>query len=163
MLNNKQFRQAILIPALESIGLYTPSAEELLVATMAHESQGGTYVIQSAANGEIFTKGGKGIYQIETPTYYEVCLKLKQNTPLKDKVLTSCRFADIPPFEELIWNLRFATIIARINYARFAEPLPPANDLTKIWGYYKKYWNSFKGSATEDAFKTNYLRFTHGH
>jgi hypothetical protein len=45
-----------------------------------------------------------------------------------------------PEAEQMIWDLRLATIMARVHYSRFSEPIPEAGDFDGLVEYYHKYW-----------------------
>ena len=65
MIDNKQLRECIIKPTLDSLQMYSQAAEELLVFTCACESLGGTYLKQ--------VKGpALGIYQMEPATYQDI-------------------------------------------------------------------------------------------
>jgi Holliday junction resolvase RusA-like endonuclease len=149
-----QLRQYVIIPALSSIALDGDSAETLLMATCAQESKGGTYLHQ-LGNGPAL-----GIYQMEPATYQNVISYIQPKQTLRQNILSSCNF-DVfpPPIQELITNLKYATIIARVHYSQFEEALPTANDMEGMWNYYKKYWNTSAGSATQNEFYANWKAF----
>lgn len=148
-----QLRRYVIVPALASIGLDGDSAEVLLMATCAQESKGGTYLHQ--INGPAL-----GIYQMEPETYQDLISYIQPKQALRQKLLSSCNFDVFPPHQnEIVTNLKYATIIARLYYLRFPEPLPAANDMDGIWKYYKKYWNTEKGKATQNEFYANYKAF----
>lgn len=156
MISNSQFRECIVRPSLRAINLYSENAEELLVATMAHESLGGTYLAQQGAQG-IVTKGGLGVYQMEKAThdYVVSTLSISRVADVKG----ACNFFVYPDAEQMVCNLDYATIMARLNYLRFKDALPDAKDMDGIWNYYKIHWNSSLGSATKDSFVLHYKQF----
>ena len=53
-------------------------------------------------------------------------------------------------------DLALATIMCRLYYSRIKEPLPRAGDLPAMAAYYKRYYNTPKGKATEQQFIDNY-------
>lgn len=153
MLNNLQFRNCIVRPALEEIKHYSPDAEELLVATMAHESKGGIFVAQ---------QGGPalGIYQMEPFTYDSLWNSyIIQFPELLARILGACRYTARPTADHLMWNMRLSTIMTRVFYLQVKEALPNKNDIEGIWHIYKTYYNTSKGSATKEDFIANYNRF----
>ena len=153
MFQCQQFRTTILQPALNLIGLYSPDAEELLVATMAQETLGGTYLTQ--VNGPAL-----GIYQMEKENYDKLWqVNISQDPALARLILNGCQYIQRPPAEHMVWNLYLATMMARVYYHKINKPLPKANSLQDIWLYYKEWWNSSKGAATQDEFYANYHRF----
>lgn len=155
MLNYKQFKYLILIPALESVGLNSPNAVQLLLATMANESAFGQYFRQVTNSGY---GPARGVFEMEENTYNDV-VKNFLSKELKAKIMVACNCAVFPDVSETIWDLRFSCIMARVFYLRVKEPLPDANDIEGIWRYYKLYWNSNLGSATHGQFMDNYNKF----
>lgn len=150
MISNRQFRKYIIKPTLVDPLVWTAEAEEILVATMAHESLGGTYLVQETAEGNRVVGGAVGIYQIQKATYGDV-IKFIKNNPKYNAFTNST-------YESMIYDLEYATYIARLNYMRFPGALPPANDIDGIWEYYKRFWNP-GGKATRETFVSNYHRF----
>lgn len=156
MLNNLQFREKVLRPALENIQLYSKDIEELLVATMAHESKGGTYVAQVGGDA----RSALGIYQMEPFTYDSLWGHyLSSDAQLAARILNSMRYLQKPPSDHLVYNLRLATIMARVFYLQLKDKIPDRDDLEGIWHLYKTYYNSSKGSATKDEFMADYFHF----
>lgn len=145
MFNIAQFRESIVQSTLKDLLLYSTDAEELLIFTAANESLGGTYIRQ--VNGPAL-----GIYQMEVETYNDIWQNYLKNKPSLCLIIFSNFDAGFQPSpDRLIYDLRFATAMARIHYARVKEPLPPSNDVDAIYDYYKKYYNTTKGKA--DGFK----------
>lgn len=153
MLNIKQFRESIIHPALTNLLLYSKEAEELLVFTCANESNGGEYLYQ--LNGQAL-----GIYQMEPRTYNDIWQNYLRNHPsLTMRLLSNFNAGYMPEEDRLIYDLRFATAMARIFYARIPEPLPSANDIDAIWNYYKRYYNTYDGAAEKDQAIDKYKKF----
>lgn len=153
MINCHQFKDSVLHPSLNALGLYSPEAEQLLIATGAHESKGGTYLVQIGGPA-------MGFYQMEDATYHDIFDNyLKYNGHLRDHVQAACGFSVIPPSTELIWNLKYATIMARLDYLRHPDELPKVGDLDGVWNIYKKIYNSSKGDAQKDEFLRDYHNY----
>lgn len=154
MLNNSQVRELIIQPALDKIAAYSEEAEELLVATLAHESLGGTYLSQ--------IKGpALGIYQMEAATYDQLWQGFITTRPvLMRNLLTGCGYVVRPDASVMVHNLWYATMMARIYYLRVPDKLPAADDLQAIYQYYKSYWNTALGKADEGSFMKHYQQFT---
>ena len=153
MLNITQFRELIVKSSLLDLHMYSVDAEELMVFTCAVESLGGTYLKQVSGPA-------LGIYQMEPVTYNDIWQNyiLFQND-LKLKLLHSFDASRMPSEERLIYDLRFATAMARIHYARVKEPLPKAHDIDGMWQYYKKYYNTALGKADYQAAVSAYQKF----
>ncbi len=148
MLDCSQFRSLIVEPVLSKLRVYSKSAEELLVFTCAAESLGGTLLQQ--------VKGpALGIFQMEPNTYTDIWVNYIRNRN-QMATLMALHFgcAKIPEVERLIYDLHFATAMARIHYLRMPGKLPEPKDVDGIWDYYKKYYNTEKGKAKkEDSIK----------
>lgn len=145
MINVQQLRELIIKPALQDLQMYSEDAEELLVFTCAVESMGGTFLKQ--INGPAL-----GIYQMEPNTFFDIWqhyIILKND--LFMKLITQFACASFPTEDRLVWDLRFATAMARIHYARISEPLPSKSDtMYALYHYYKKYYNTSQGAAEPD-------------
>jgi hypothetical protein len=153
MLNSNQFRNLILKPALSDMQMYSVDAAELLIFTCANESDGGTYLHQ--LNGPAL-----GIYQMEPNTYNDLWQNYIYFKPdLKLKLLHNFNAPVMPPEDRLIYDLRYATVMARLFYARVNEPLPNFADIDGIWRYYKKHYNTAAGKADYQVALNAYYRF----
>lgn len=156
MLNIKQFRELIIKSTLNDLLLYSENAEELMVFTCAAESLGGTYLQQV---------GGPalGIYQMQPETFNDIWQNyLQKNNRLLMMLLSNFHITFTPSEDRLIYDLRLATAMTRIFYARIREPLPSAEDTNAIWDYYKKYYNTENGAAEKDASISKYRDFILG-
>jgi hypothetical protein len=153
MLNINQFRELIVKSSLNDLLLYSEDAEELMLFTCAVESLGGTYIKQ--------VKGpALGIYQMEPGTYNDIWENyIKARGTLTMRLFSNFHLAGMPSEERLIYDLRFATAMTRIHYARIKEPLPAHTDIDAIWEYYKKYYNTSKGAAKKDESIKKYHDF----
>ncbi len=153
MININQFRELIIKPTLHDLMLYSKEAEELLVFTCANESCGGTYLHQ--------IKGpALGIYQMEPLTYHDLWNNyINNNGKLMLILFSNFMVNHIPSEERMIYDLRFATVIARLFYARINDPLPFSGDIEGIWEYYKKYYNTFLGDAHKELAMKKYYEF----
>ena len=58
--------------------------------------------------------------------------------------------------DEILYNLRYATAMARIHYLRVKESLPNTNDVAGLAKYWKLYYNTPLGRGTEEEFIKNY-------
>ena len=157
MLDINQFKDLIITPALEDLKLLSIEAIELLIFTCAVESKGGTFVKQ--------VKGSAlGIYQMEPRTYNDIWVNyLTHKLPLRLQMIHNFDCNNIPSEDRMIYDLRYATAMARIHYARVQEPLPNAKDLKAIWNYYKLHYNTLEGKnnyhdsvVLYQKFKANY-------
>lgn len=148
MLDCSQFRSLIVEPVLSKLRVYSKNAEELLVFTCAAESLGGTLLQQ--------IKGpALGIYQMEPNTYTDIWVNyIRARNQLATLMALHFGCNKIPDIERMIYDLHYATAMARIHYLRMPGNLPDAKDVDGMWDYYKKYYNTEKGKAKkEDSIK----------
>jgi len=141
MFNIEQFRKYIIVPSLSKLQLYSNDAEELLVFTCAVESRGGTYLKQ--------IKGpALGIYQMEDATYNDIWQRyIRFQNSLSMMLGLNFNASRMPEQDRMIYDLEFATAMARIHYLRVKEPLPKYDDVEAIWAYYKQYYNTVLGKS----------------
>lgn len=154
MLNIQQYKEEILLPVLDLLESNTPSALQLMLGTMAQESRCGTYISQ--------LKDGpaRGIYQMEEATYQDILDNfIKYRLSLSHKILFFLGYNEWPEAKRLNSDLLLSTIFARLHYKRVPEELPVPNDVRAMAKYYKKYYNTPKGKATEEEFIKNYEKY----
>lgn len=161
MFKSEQLRTCIIQPSLTAMGEYSPDIEEMLVAICAQESCGGTYLKQMHGTA-------LGIYQMEPGTHDSIWRHNLTNwegiqplcNPIGLKILKACKYLAMPSADTMIYNLWYATLMARAFWLDVHEPIPHKDDLASIWLQYKKYWNTPAGEATKEEFFNNYHRFT---
>jgi len=154
-----QFRDLVVAPTLDAIGLNSPAAVNLLLMTCAQESHFGQYLHQLGKGPAV------GVYQMEPVTYRNHWENFLNRRPLGSKVrmLAGYRYASREiPAEEMIGNLFFATAMCRIHYYRRPEALPAADDIAGLARYYKQWYNTPAGAANVDEVIDNYHRFVEG-
>ena len=140
-------------PVLQDMGLYSPTAEKLLLMTACHESMGFRYKVQMGGGP------ARSYYQIEP----ETALKDLYDTYFPhrpDRAALLERFTpdDTPPAEALM-NDRYATAAARLIYARRPEALPEFNDDEGLAHYWKEFWNTALGAGTIEKFLADWARY----
>lgn len=146
-INAEQLLRQIIRPILSTITMWSESAENLLMGTAAQESQLGFYVKQ--------IKGpALGIFQMEPYTYADILATVVMRAQKHSIFLQSYTFPDDP--RALIYDLRLATIMCRLQYWRFSEELPASTDVIGLASYWKQYYNSRKGKGTVEEFIENY-------
>lgn len=146
----------IVFPTLQKMGpkYNTAAARQLVIATAAQESHCGAYFKQ-------ITGPALGIYQMEPPTVGDLFDNFLKPRKLEPLVMQFASPAGIesPELISLLGELFYATALARMNYWRRAGAHPAFDDFPAMWAYYKKYWNSYLGAATEKEFKANWNKF----
>lgn len=153
MFDCSQFRAHIIVPVLSKLQAYSSAAEEILVFTCAAESLGGHYLTQ--------VKGpALGIYQMEPATYTDIWINfIRGRNQLSTLLSMHLNCTRIPDVDRLIYDLHFATAMARIHYLRCKENLPDATDIDGLWEYYKKHYNTVKGKAKKEETIAKYQAF----
>lgn len=128
---------------LQPQGLWSANAEELILATCAIESQFG--VFRKQVNGPAL-----GIYQMEPLDHDDIWTNFVAYQPMLMGWLIS--LSPTHQSTDLIGNDKYATAMCRVHYLRNSEPLPDSTSLSAIWTYYKTYYNTAGGAATENTF-----------
>ena len=139
----------VIKPALSVVGLWSKSAEILLTGTFLVESNG-IYLKQITAP----TTGGQGFFQIEPATHRDVkkWLNAYINKQLLDYILAACYISILPTDDDvLVYNLRYATLIARLVYHRSPKPLPAEHDARAMAEYHKTVYNTLLGKAAVET------------
>jgi len=151
----KQLRDLIIIPTLKFLELYSESAVNLLLGTIAQESEMGEYIRQLGFDCR--SGGAFGICQCEMKTHEDVLAWLKSNkSSIYNKVLLLMTQTPwLTNSQQLEGNLFYAVAIARCLYLSIAEPLPAADDINAMAVYWKKYYNR-GGKGTIEQFEENY-------
>lgn len=136
-----QLKRYVVAPALEAIGLGGEAAVNLLTGTALVESQA-MYLRQV---------GGPalGMWQME-PATHDDCwrnfLDYEARRPLAVRI-AGMAASDMPRVEQLVCNLRYACVMARVKYYRVAQALPEASDAAAMSAYHKRWYNTFAGAA----------------
>ena len=153
MLNHEQLRELIVKPVLSLIRLYSDDAVELLMFTCAAESKGGTYLKQ--------IKGpALGIYQMEPATHNDIWqVFLRNRTDLIYIMSSNLNAYRMPDENRMIYDLYYATAMARLHYLRVSKSLPDRNDLDALFDYYKEFYNTKLGKAKKDKCIAAYKDF----
>jgi hypothetical protein len=155
LIDKTQFALDIITPALETISDFVPvtdAAIRLLMGTAAQESGFGTYVRQLGGGPAL------GIYQMEPATHDDIWLNFITNRRELAYQISIELDYDMHA-DRLVYDLRYATIMARLHYYRVPQALPDADDTDGLANYWKSFYNSHLGAGTVDEFHHNYLRY----
>lgn len=140
-----QLLRYVIRPALAELGERYASLDAafLLLATAAQESDLGRYLYQLGGGP------ARGIYQMEPATLHDLYTNyLAYRGP----------YMGLEDAERVVYDLRYATQIARLHYYRFPEPLPERFDVQGTWQFYKRRWNTPLGAAREEQFLAAWRR-----
>lgn len=140
--------RALIQRTLKPLNLYSLSAEELLMATCAQESLLGAYRHQQ--NGPAI-----GIFQMEPGDFNDIWQNFLAGKHLADQITALASTCPPRPIE-MQNNDPFAIAMCRVHYLRAPAALPASDDLAGLWQYYKKFYNSVLGAATQDEFNRHY-------
>lgn len=121
------------------------AAEQLLLGTYAHESEGGRWLYQQGGGPAL------GIYQMEPATHDDLLHRWIEPSRRRLAVLYA---AVGTPYrgERLLYDLRYATVFARLHYLRVPAPLPAADDWPALAAYWKAHYNTSKGRGQPAQF-----------
>jgi hypothetical protein len=142
MLDVRQFENLIVEPTLKELGLYSRAALKLVMGTAITESSF-KYLKQ---------KGGPalGIYQMEPFTHDDIWKNfLVRKKELSDNIILASAECSS---DELVYNLKYATAMCRIQYYRVPDPLPDYNDIQGLAQYWKDFYNTRLGKGKVEDF-----------
>jgi len=128
----------VIRPTLKYLGDYSLSAEALLMATVAVESDMGFHLKHKQGKG-------LGVYRISPRSHQQVWDRyLAKDPDLASKVrgLASQHEFLMNPHLELTSNLRYATAIAWMIYRRSGRPLPDAADVKALGKFWRRHFHS---------------------
>ncbi|HAS6480579.1 TPA: hypothetical protein GRR64_23770 [Vibrio parahaemolyticus] len=151
----KQLTTLVVRPTLKQLGLYSRSAEQLIVGTIYQESRA-KYLKQ------LGTGPALGVIQMEPATYQDIWnnyLAYKRNLANQITELASMASLDEdmrPDVSQLVTNLSFAVAMCRAHYLRQKPALPAADDIEGLAQYWKDHYNTHLGAGTVDEFKENF-------
>ncbi len=132
--------------------LWTQAAEQLVLATGAHES-GYKHLYQIGGGPAL------GYWQMEPATYTDHWnTYLHRKRELIDRLATlSARYP--PGAMQMVTNLAYACAMCRIHYYRRPAALPPSDDAEAIGKYWKRWYNTEAGAGTVPSFILTYNEY----
>lgn len=153
-INPEQLRDEIIVPTLNALGpsYSSPSAVMLLMGTAAQESHMGTYLRQLGGGPAL------GIYQMEPATHNDIIENwLRYREELVDTIAELIGPWNAMEPARMVYDLRYATIMARLHYRRVRDPLPA--DVDGQAYYWKTHYNTELGAGTREEYMHNYERY----
>lgn len=144
MLDPQQFRRLVIRPVVRRLGLWSPAAERLLLGTALTES--GLRRLHQVRGP------ARGLYQIEPATLRDLYANWLPRRPKLAEGLDLFTAPRSALEDQLIWNLAYASAVARLIYCRRPEPLPRADDLPALAGYWKAHFNTAAGKGAAADF-----------
>lgn len=147
MLNVKQFRDLVLDPTLHATELYSPEASDLLLGTAFAESN--LQHLKQIGGGPAV-----GLFQMEPATFDDLYYRYlgradKRGLKYIIDMFTVREHAGCSmtrPFYQLITNLPFSILMARIRYLMVPAPIPKTTEGQAE--YWKTNYNTVEGAGT---------------
>jgi hypothetical protein len=154
-INPNQLQRDIIVPALQLLGMDSPSARMLLLGTAAQESRCGHYVRQLGTGPAV------GIFQMEPATYRDIWNNYIAYHPEIQKALAA-RWPMQPLAEEMVTDLLLAAVMCRLHYRRVKSKLPNHDDVRALANYWKEHYNTHQGRGTVDEFEKHFIAMYSG-
>ncbi len=150
----EQYRNYVVNPALEAIGLWSQAAEELVLGTVAQESNF-KYIHQLGGGPAV------GFIQMEPATHLDIWMHFLPRKPLlREKLMRMTSNKATPPLDsEIMTNLLYGAAICRTHYYRRPEALPAAGDIDAQAKYWKEHYNTIYGAGTVEEYKHNWEEY----
>lgn len=153
MIDPQHLRECVIRPTLDHIGLWSESAEELLMLTAAQESAMGRYLRQ-------ITGPAVGVFQMEPATHKDHWANYLAYKPdLAERVLGLRLGWTDDRAQEMAGNLYYAAAMARVHYRRNPNALPRAQDVRGLAAYWKAAYNTPLGHGTVEQAIESYKRY----
>ncbi len=152
-INPEHLLDCVISPTLDQLSMGSPEAKILLLGVAAQESRMGFYIRQ-LGNGPAL-----GLYQMEPDTHDDIWNNFIRFRPALIYQLRDWYRDVFPTFENLKYNLAYATIMARLHFMRNPDPIPSPDNIEKLANYWKVHYNTKSGHGTIDEFITNYESF----
>lgn len=150
----KQLRTELIRPVLDKIGLWSKSAEDLLVGTACQESACGTYIRQLNCRG---TTGAFGIFQMELNTHNDIWQNFLKYKPSLAEKIKALRIPSMTDAENLEYNLAYAVAMCRIHYYRVPSSIP--DGIYAQAQYWKDFYNTKLGKGSTEEYISNWCKF----
>lgn len=147
----QQFRDLVVRPALQEIGLWSEVAELLVLGTAAVESQ--FRWLKQKGTGPAL-----GLYQMEPKTHSWLIFSFIPHHFEYGSLVEGLTYSHFDN-QRLIYDLKYATQMCRIKYYSSPLPLPTSVDPMELGKYWKKIYNTEQGEGTVERFVKYYLHY----
>lgn len=155
-LDVEQFRTLVVKPALGVLGLYSEAAENLVLGTALHESH--LIYLKQLPNGPAL-----GPFQMEPLTHADIWdnfLIYHDDIARPLRRLATYFSSERADPGEMVFNLRYAAAMCRVQYYRAKDPLPNARDPLSLAKYWKQFYNTPLGKGTVEQALPHFYRAT---
>ena len=141
----------LVLSTLKDLDLYSEDSSNLVLGTIAQESDFGKYRKQIGGGPAL------GIAQVEPATFYDIVENYLDYRPkLKERVMKVCGI-DHFDHRDLETNDKLSIAMCRLKYLRVKDKIP--GTVEGYARYYKKYYNTYQGKATEHEFILKYRKY----
>ncbi len=140
---------------LTTLGYNQPNFVNLLLGTMAQESDMGRYETQEGGGP------ARGIFQMENATFQDINTNmLSYHQALNTAVQSYAPSGAVGTADDLVNNHEYACAYASCSYIRHHVPAVTVDptDVATMYTLYKKYYNG-PGAATQKEFTNNWSTF----
>ena len=131
----------VIRPTINALEMGGEAAEQLLLGTAIHES-----TVEGATRLHQIRGPALGIYQMEPATHDDIWTNWLAYQQAPRRLILG--WVPNPTPDHLMFDLRYATAMARCHYRRVSESLPEAGDVLGLAEYAKQYYNTPAGKAT---------------
>lgn len=150
MLDVRQFRDLVIIPAIETLQLHSQAAVELLLGTALQES--GLRYLKQVGGGPAM-----GFFQMEPATHDDIWTNFLEYKPaLLQAIRSLSRHRIALAMASDLW---YAAAMCRIHYLRVSAPLPAAGDFPAQAAYWKAHYNTPQGAGKESEYLANWNKY----
>lgn len=160
MINPQHFVDLVIKPSLEDFlgdKYASKAAVKLLLGTALQESKL-THLKQIGGGPAL------GVYQMEPVTHNDIWeTYLRYDSYLFGVIggTSSGSKIEYPHCSELITDMKYATLMARMHYYRVSDPLPDFYDDVGLAHYWKDHYNTSHGAGTVDEYLDCWAQFGH--
>jgi hypothetical protein len=138
---------------LHQMGLHSLAAVNLILGTVAKESDFGTYLRQLGGGP------ARGGIQMEPATERDIWDRYLVYRPHLQKAVHRASGVSGPDESALELNLAYQIAMCRIHYLRVPEYFPDPNDVWGLARYWKRFYNTRRGAGTENEFVHAYRKY----
>lgn len=147
----------VIYPACQYLDMFSLDAVAIMTGACAQETNMFNTIFQTTFEyGSDINKfnGGIGGWQEEKIDFDDINKNFIDNrVDLKAKIL---KWAGVIDYSRIATDMILAAMYCRLHFARAPGALPDWHDISGMAAYYKKYYNSGVGAATEWQFINNY-------
>lgn len=140
----RDVRETIIRPALASVGLAGDAAVNLVTGIGLVESRY-RYLRQIGGGPAL------GYWQMEPFTHDDCWKNFLAFRPMLSRLVLRASGETSPTSADLITNIRYAAIMARVKCFRSSRSLPSPNDATGLCTFWKTVYNTSGGAGEIDA------------